>query len=123
DLSDFFTIDVASAIGNPAAEGRAENFVDRHPELTRDIEVPGIEGPVSLTRAEAERIARKYLLAVEDAGKIYRHIESKKGEGNFITEVSMDETDSPQTPPELLVILVAIADQKIPVQTIAPKFT
>jgi hypothetical protein len=35
----------------------------------------------------------------------------------------MDETDSPQTPPELLVILAAIADQKIPIQTIAPKFT
>ena len=35
----------------------------------------------------------------------------------------MDETDSPQTPPELLVILAAPADQGIPVQTIAPKFT
>ena len=35
----------------------------------------------------------------------------------------MDETDSPQTPPELLVILAALADEKIPLQTIAPKFT
>jgi hypothetical protein len=35
----------------------------------------------------------------------------------------MDETDSPQTPSELLIILVAIADEKIPIQTIAPKFT
>ena len=35
----------------------------------------------------------------------------------------MDETDSPQTPPELLVILAAIAERGIPVQTIAPKFT
>jgi hypothetical protein len=35
----------------------------------------------------------------------------------------MDETDAPQTPPELLVILAAIADEKIPIQTIAPKFT
>src|ERR1051326_7995366 len=35
----------------------------------------------------------------------------------------MDETDSPQTPPELLVILAAIADERIPAQTIAPKFT
>src|SRR6185437_9725016 len=41
----------------------------------------------------------------------------------FITEVSMDETDLPQTPPELLVILAALADEKIPLQTIAPKFT
>ena len=35
----------------------------------------------------------------------------------------MDETDAPQTPPQLLVILAAIAGEKIPVQTIAPKFT
>ncbi len=35
----------------------------------------------------------------------------------------MDETDSPQTPAELLIILVAIADEGIPIQTIAPKFT
>jgi hypothetical protein len=46
-----------------------------------------------------------------------------KGEGNFISEVSMDETDTPQTPVELLVILAAIADEGIPVQTIAPKFS
>ena len=35
----------------------------------------------------------------------------------------MDETDSPQTPPELLVLLAAISDEAIPVQTLAPKFT
>ena len=35
----------------------------------------------------------------------------------------MDETDLPQTPVELLIILAAISDQKIPIQTIAPKFT
>ena len=35
----------------------------------------------------------------------------------------MDETPEPQTPDELLVILAAIADEGIPAQTIAPKFT
>src|SRR6202043_4145500 len=38
-------------------------------------------------------------------------------------EISMDETDLPQKPIELLVILAAVADEKIPIQTIAPKFT
>ena len=28
----------------------------------------------------------------------------------------MDETDKPQTPPELLVILAAIADEHVPIQ-------
>jgi hypothetical protein len=61
--------------------------------------------------------------AVKEAGKIYRRILEKRGQTPFITEVSMDETDRPQTPQELLVILAAIADEGIPVQTIAPKFT
>jgi hypothetical protein len=60
---------------------------------------------------------------VQEAGQIYRHVAKQKGEGNFIAEVSMDETDSPQTPVELLVILVALADEKVPIQTVAPKFT
>jgi hypothetical protein len=35
----------------------------------------------------------------------------------------MDETDRAQSPVELLIILAAIADEGIPIQTIAPKFS
>ena len=35
----------------------------------------------------------------------------------------MDETDSPQQPVELLLILAALADAGVPLATIAPKFT
>jgi hypothetical protein len=121
--SDFYTIDVADSIGKPADTASLKAFVDRHPELIGKIVIPHIDQPFSTTRDYVERIAGKFLLAVQDAGKIYRHIAKAKGEANFITEVSMDETDSPQTPPELLIILAAIADEKIPIQTIAPKFT
>jgi hypothetical protein len=121
--SDFYTIDVADAIGRPPGAEAVRAFAGRHPELVGRLEIPGIEEPFQTTRAEVERIAGKYLLAVREAGVIYRHIAAAKGAGRFITEVSMDETDSPQTPPELLVILAAIADEEIPVQTIAPKFT
>ena len=75
------------------------------------------------TAAQVQAMAGKYLLAVQEAGKVYRHVAGLKGEGNFITEVSLDETDSAQTPPELLVILAALSDEGIPVQTVAPKFT
>jgi len=121
--SDFFTIDVADSIGKPAAAKDVTAFVERHPELTGKIAIPHIDQPLNISRAEVERVANKFLLAVQDAGQIYRHIAKAKGEANFITEVSMDETDSPQTPHELLIILAALADEKIPLQTIAPKFT
>jgi tagaturonate epimerase len=122
-VSDFYTIDVADSIAKPAKPEDVKRFADRHPELTGKLEIPGVSGAVQTTRAEVERIANKFLFAVQEAGVIYRYIEKAKGKGKFITEVSMDETDSPQTPVELLVILTAIADEGIPVQTIAPKFT
>jgi len=121
--SDFFTMDVAEAIGKPAEAGAVEVFVARHPELVGRLEVPGIARPIETTSEEVVRIAGKYLLAAQEAGRIYRHIAQAKGEANFIAEVSMDETDAPQTPPELLIILAALADEHIRVQTIAPKFT
>ena len=121
--SDFFTIDVAHFIGTPAAPADLDAFVARHPELIGTVTIPGIDQPFTTTRESVAKIAGSYLAAVQEAGRIYRHIESRKGADNFITEVSMDETDDPQTPPQLLVILAAIADERIPIQTIAPKFT
>ncbi len=121
--SDFFTIDVADSIGQPPAPGAVKAFVERHPELIGRIKLPHIAAPFTTTRAEVERIAGKFLLAVQDAGKIYRRIAAEKRADRMIAEVSMDETDTPQTPPELLVILVALADENVRVQTIAPKFT
>ena len=119
--SDFYTIDVADAIGQPADPAAVAAFVKRHPELADTLRIPGIETPLTPTKADVERIAGKYLRAVQQAGAIARHILAKKPD--CILEVSMDETDLPQTPPELLVILAALADEKIPLQTIAPKFT
>ena len=68
-------------------------------------------------------LEERFLPAIKEAGKIYRHICEKKGEGNFVTEVSMDEVDVAQTPEELRYILREIAREGIPAQTIAPKFT
>ncbi len=121
--SDFYTLDVADSIGHPADPASLTAFVDRYPALVGTLTIDGVAEPFTTTRADVERVAGKYLKAVQDAGAIYRKVAAAKGAGNFITEVSMDETDSPQTPPELLVILAAIAAEGIPVQTIAPKFT
>ncbi|MFZ0828870.1 MAG: tagaturonate epimerase family protein [Verrucomicrobiia bacterium] len=121
--SDFFTIDVADSIGKPADPKSVKAFTERHPELIGRIDIRHIDRPFETTLAQVERVANKFLLAVQAAGKIYRHVAQARGEANFITEVSMDETDRPQTPPELLIILAALADEQIPLQTIAPKFT
>ncbi len=121
--ADFFTLDVADFIGKPAAPDAVRTFVDQHSELCGTVSIAGIARPFTIARREVERVAGKFLFAAQEAGKIHRHIAAAKGAENFITEVSMDETDSPQTPPELLIILAALADEGVPAQTIAPKFT
>ncbi len=120
---DFFTIDVADKIGSPAEASAIRQFADRHPELMREVVLERSGVRLTASRVVIESVARKYLAAIQEAGKIYRYIAERKGAGRFIPEISMDETDSPQTPLELLVILVAIADEKVPIQTIAPKFS
>ncbi len=120
---DFFTIDVADRIGQPADPSQTTAFLHRHPELLGTLTLPGIPEPLEITRDFIEQTARKFLAAVQLAGEIYRAIAREKGTDTFIPEISMDETDTPQTPPELLIILAAIADEQIPIQTIAPKFT
>lgn len=121
--SDFFTIDVADFVGRAAPEDQIEAFVARHRRLGHGLRIPGVDPPPRVLSHEIAAIARKYLAAIREAGAIYRHIEAARGRGRFITEISIDETDAPQTPIELLVILAAIADEQVPVQTIAPKFT
>lgn len=121
--SDFYTIDVADSIGHPTDANAVKIFVTRHPELVGTLAIPGVSEPFTTTVADMERVARKYLKAVKDASAIYNKIAWAKGSDNFITEVSMDETDAPQTPLELMFILAALADEQVPVQTIAPKFT
>jgi tagaturonate epimerase len=120
---DFFTFDVADFIGHAAPAADIETFVKRHPELHGSIELPGADQAFEITAATLQQTAQKFLTAVKKAGEVYRRVESSKGAGRFISEVSMDETDRAQSPVELLIILAAIADEGIPVQTIAPKFS
>ncbi len=121
---DFFTLDVADDIGEAADPAEVAAFIAKHPELIGTVVIEGIAQPFEISRADVEKTANQFLKATQKAAAIYQHIVAAKGDtDNFVTEVSMDETDSPQTPPEMLIILAAIADQGIPIQTIAPKFT
>ena len=120
---DFFTIDVADFIGQPASAANIDSFVKRHPELLGSIQLAGVDTAFDITAEDLRTAAQKFLSAVKKAGEVYRKVLSAKGAGNFIPEVSMDETDRAQSPVELLIILAAIADEGIPVQTIAPKFS
>ena len=122
ESSDFFTIDVAEFIARTASESELNSFVRKHARYIGRLSIDGSDAAFNITEERIRAAAGKFLLAVKQAGQIYRHIEAARGAGNFVTEISMDETSESQTPVELFFILAAIADEGIPAQTIAPKF-
>ena len=122
-VCDFYTIDVADFIGHPVAEGEVETFVARHQHLLGKVDLKGVNESFEITSQTLQTTAKHFLGAVRKAGEVYRAIVTSRGVGKFIPEISMDETERAQTPVELLIILAAIAEEGIPVQTIAPKFS
>lgn len=123
EASDFFTIDVADFIGKKAEERSVKEFIKKNSSYKGNLIITGISTPFTIDETLLESIADKYLFAVQQAGLIYRHIAEKKGAENFVTEISMDEVEIPQTPVEIFFILSALAMEGIPAQTIAPKFS
>ncbi|MEA4948191.1 MAG: tagaturonate epimerase family protein [Petrimonas sp.] len=121
--ADFFTLDVASFIGKGSSEDEVNEFLSSCEKQLGELNIPGMKEPLRVTEDLLRNIARKFLAATRQAADIYNYLKTEKGEGNFITEVSMDEVESPQTPVEMLFILKMLADKGIPAQTIAPKFT
>jgi hypothetical protein len=123
DSCDFFTLDVADWIGADAGAEAVDGFVERQKRLIGRLAIAGMERPLEISRAMLVEGARKFLAAARQAGRIYRRIEEAKKGQSPVIEVSLDETDRPQTPTELLLILAALAEEGIPAQTIAPRFT
>ena len=119
--ADFFTLDVADFVGKPS-DGR-DRFQSFIAPWGREVKVPGLGRPLALEGPILDNACAKFLRAMAEAGAIYRHIQSRKGAEEFVTEVSVDETDAPQTPDELFLILAMLAMEGVPVQTVAPKFT
>jgi hypothetical protein len=121
EASDFFTIDVADSIGKQPDPAAVERLVVKHAgEL---LDYPGLSSPILRGREQVTAAAGKFLAAMQEAGEVYRHITARKPVGSFVVEVSTDEASAPQTPAELYLILAMLADEGVPVATIAPKFT
>jgi hypothetical protein len=123
DACDFFTIDISDHIGRPASPHSISTFIEAASRHLGPLYLTGSEAPLELTKAALTSVARDYLAAVEEAGRVYRRIAGVKGEANFIAEISLDEAAVPQTPGELFFILAAVSRQKMAVQTIAPRFS
>jgi tagaturonate epimerase len=119
----FFTIDVADFIGEYPSEENVKSFTKKASKYIGEIEIPGIAGRFEINENKINAIAKKYLVAIKEAARIYNYLVSVKGPDSFVTEVSLDENEQPQLPEELFFILLGLSAENIKIQTIAPKFT
>ncbi len=119
---DYFTLDVADAIGKEPPPEDARRFARYCERFLGEIALPQIDQRLQISPEMVDQASKQYLLAVQEANRLYRHIHDWKPANGFITEISFDETDTPQSPSELFLILAAIAEAGIPVDTIAPRF-
>lgn len=121
EACDFFTLDVAQSIGQASTVAEVTRFTAALQPYLGAVSIPGLDAPLQIDATLLASVAARYLAATQQAGKLYRYIAERKGNEGII-EVSMDETTRSQTPEELFCILAALAQEGIPVQTIAPKF-
>ena len=121
--SNFFTIDVADFIGEPADESDKDVFLKKNRALIGEVSIPGISDSFKVSEEFLSTWCDQYLHAIKKAGELYRYIKQKKSKEEAVFEISMDEVETPQTPVELFFILKTLADHDVMIDTIAPKFT
>jgi tagaturonate epimerase len=121
--SNFFTLDVADFIGQSADDRAIESFVRDMEPFCGTLRIPGVDAAFEVTEPILREIGRRYVCAAAEAGRTYRRIEAAKGAAPFVTEVSIDEASESQSPLELFFVLGALARERIPAQTVAPKFS
>ncbi len=120
--ADFFTIDVSEHIGQVADKQIVDDFVEKNRMFIGDLRIAGLSYVYPVTENSIRDTAHRFLQAAIEAARVYEYLKSRKGEGTFITEVSMDEVEEPQTPVELFFMLSALAYAGVRPNTIAPKF-
>jgi len=123
ESSDFFTIDITSSISKDPGKDELEIFLNNCRKYSGEFVVPGLENKYVVDKNFLTNIGAKYITALKEASEVYKIIKNFKGDEYFVIEISIDETENAQTPLELFFILKLIGHFKIPVQTIAPKFS
>lgn len=120
--SNFFTIDVANKINSAASDLEIKDFVLDNKYLIGKHSIEGLSKPLEISENALAQFAKQYLLAIKEAYRIYRKVESGSKERQIVYEISMDEVEHHQSPLDIFLILKTAADYNIPVHTFAPKF-
>ncbi len=77
---------------------------------------------LSFDETELHRCSVMYLEAIAFAKEVYDLLVSRRGEGNFDFEMSIDETEAPTVPQHHLFIIKELIHNGVVVESLAPRF-
>jgi hypothetical protein len=118
----FFTLDVAKYIGVEAEETGIREFQHLMRHYKGDFKLPVTGDVFRVTDEYLHGLARKYMKAMSEVGKMFRFLCQVKDVGRFVTEVSVDESEEVQGPVDLFFILAMLRMYDVDVQNLAPRF-
>lgn len=128
------TLDLSEVMNAKAANWSAEQLLEEYQTLSADeiarLEKTYLDKPFSLNdgstlsfdATELHRCSVMYLDAIKFAKEVYDLLVSRRGEGNFDFEMSIDETEAPTVPQHHLFIIKELIHNGVVVESLAPRF-
>ena len=89
DSCDFYTLDVADFIGKKTDGDKLKSFIANNKKFCGSFKIQGIQETIEINGSIIQSAAEKFLFAIEEAGRIYRHLLERKGQNPFVVEVSL----------------------------------
>ncbi|NBW85537.1 MAG: hypothetical protein EBR23_01565 [Planctomycetia bacterium] len=86
-------------------------------------QIPHVVHPLVEPSGELRRDRRQRHTLVGEEGEDDEQVRRRLRRVGLVHAHLDDDVGAPRTPPQLLVILALLADEQVPLQTIAPKFT
>lgn len=128
------TLDLSEVMNAKAANWSDEQLLGEYKKLPAD-EITRLESiylkesftlkdgsTLSFDATELHRCCVMYLDAVKFAKEVYDLLVSKRGDGNFDFEMSIDETEAPTVPQHHLFIIKELIHNGVVVESLAPRF-
>ena len=128
------TLDLSEVMNAKAANWSDEQLLEEYQRLPAD-EIARLEktypdkpftlndsSTLSFDATELHRCSAMYLDAIKFAKEVYDLLVSRRGEGNFDFEMSIDETEAPTVPQHHLFIIKELIHNGVVVESLAPRF-
>ena len=128
------TLDLSEVMNAKAAEWSDEKLLEDYQKLPAG-EISRLESTylkteftmkdgttLSFDATELHRCSVMYLGAIAFAKEVYDLLVSRRGEGNFDFEMSIDETEAPTVPQHHLFIIKELIYNGVVVESLAPRF-